>query len=89
MSSFTGATRRCRVTNATTGQLLGLAALLFAATAAGHDHHEDEIEEGEIVSSDPIVSVKFFFSMDKTKHVDPMSINQYNTPINDTSIICS
>lgn len=34
----------------------GMISLLLVVRAKGHEHHEDNIPEGEVVSADPIVS---------------------------------
>jgi beta-lactam-binding protein with PASTA domain len=31
------------------------AALLLSATVTAHEHHDDKIEEGHVISDDPIV----------------------------------
>lgn len=36
----------------------GLAILCLAATASAHEHHMDDIPEGQYVSSDPIVRIR-------------------------------
>lgn len=36
----------------------GLAILCLAATARAHEHHMDNIEEGQYASSDPIVRIR-------------------------------
>lgn len=38
-------------------KLAGAAVLLWAAIAAAHDHHMDEIPQGEAISPDPIDTI--------------------------------